>query len=63
MKEEMSRRQFKNSPNNLKSNMKTTEPSELTRGVHEHPNLKEIEKTDIMKVIESLKQEVKNSNG
>ena len=56
----MDRRQCKNFSNNLKNNMITPEPSEHTTGRLEHPN-QEIEKIDIMKVIESLKQDVKNS--
>ena len=38
--------------------MITPEPSKHTRGRFEHPNPEEVEKIDIMKAIESLKQEV-----
>ena len=61
MKKEIGRCQCKNSSNNLKSNTKTPEPNELTTGGLEQPNPEEVEKIDIMKVIESLKQEMKNS--
>ncbi len=57
----MGRRQGKNSPNNLKGNMKTPEPNDLTTEVFEHPNTEEVGKIDFMKAIESLKQHVKNA--
>ena len=57
----MGRRQGKNSPNNLKNNMKTPEPNDLTTEGLEHPNTEEVEKIDFMKAIESLKQHVKNA--
>ena len=45
--------------------MKTPEPSKHTTGRLEHPNPEEVEEIDfkcnIMNVIESLKQDVKNS--
>ena len=37
------------------------EPSKHTTGRLEHPNPEEVEEIDIMKVIESLKEDVKNS--
>ena len=57
----MGRRQSKNSSNNLKSNMKTPEPSKLTTGGLEHPNPEEAKEIDIMNLIESLKSEAKYS--
>ena len=60
----MGRCQYKNSSNNLKNNI-TSGSSEQTKGRLEHPNPEDVEEIDfkhsIMKVIESLKQEVKNS--
>ena len=41
--------------------MKTPEPSELTTEGLEYPNPEEVEKIDIRKAIESLKQDMKNS--
>ena len=41
--------------------MITPESSEHTIERLKHPNLEEVEKIDIMKVIETLKQDVKNS--
>ena len=41
--------------------MITPESSEQATGRLEHPNPEEVEEIDIMKVIESLKQDVKNS--
>ena len=58
MKEEMGRCQCKNSSNNLKNNL-TPESSEHTTGRLEHPHPEEVEKIDIVKVIQSLKQDVK----
>ena len=61
----MGRCQCKNSSNNLKNNIITPESSEHTTGRLEYPNPEEVEEIDfkhnIMKVIESLKQDVKNS--
>ena len=50
--------------NNLKSNLITPESSEHTSGRLEHPNPEDVQEIDfkrnIMKMIESLKQDVKN---
>ncbi|KAK7807248.1 hypothetical protein U0070_003248 [Myodes glareolus] len=59
--EEMGRRQGKNSSNNLKSNMKTPDPNDLTKEGLEPLNPEEVEKSAIMKAIESLKQDMNNS--
>ena len=56
----MGRRQCKNSPHNLKNNMKPQEPSNPTTGGHEHVN-QEVEKMDFMKEIDVLKQHIKNA--
>ena len=56
----MDRHQCKNSSNILKNNMITPEPSDHTTVRLEYPNPEEVEKINIMKAIESLKQEVKN---
>ena len=62
LKEVMDRHQCKNSSNNLKNNMITPESREHTTGWCEHPNPEEVEEIDIkrniMKVIESHKQDV-----
>ncbi|KAK7815479.1 hypothetical protein U0070_005591 [Myodes glareolus] len=61
----MGRHQCKNSSSNLKSNMITPESSEHARGRLEHPNPEEVEEIDfkcnVMKVLETIKQDVKNS--
>ena len=57
----MGRRQGKNSSNNLKNNMKTPDPSDLTTEGLEHPIPEEVENSVIMKAIESLKQGMNNS--
>ena len=57
----MSRRQGKNSSKNLKDNMKTPDPSDLTTEGLEHPVPEEVENSVIMKAIESLKQGMNNS--
>ena len=61
----MDRHQGKNSSDNLKSNMITAESSEHATGRLEHPNPEEVEEMDfkrnLMKMMETLKQEVKNS--
>ena len=57
----MGRRQGKNSSNNLKNNMKTPDPSDLTTEGQERPIPEEVENSVIMKAIESLKQGMNNS--
>ena len=57
----MGRRQSKTSSNNLKNNMKTPDPNDPTTEVFEHSNPDEVEKSAIMKAIESLKQDMNNS--
>ena len=57
----MGRHQCKNSLNNLKNNRKPPEPSDSTTGGHEHLNQEEVEKMESMKVIDILKQHVKNA--
>ena len=57
----MGRRQGKNSYNNLKNNMKIPNPNDPTVEGLEHLNPEEVEKSAIMKAIESLKQDMKNS--
>ena len=57
----MGRRQGKISSNNLKNNMKTPDPRDLTTEGLEHPILEEVENNVIMKAIESLKQGMNNS--
>ena len=57
----MGRHQGKNSPNNLKNNMKTPEHNDLTTEGLEHTNTEEVEKIDFMKAIESIKKHVKNA--
>ena len=57
----MGRHQGKNSSNNLKNNMKTPEPSDLTTQGLEHPIPEEVENSVIMKVIEALKQDMNKS--
>ena len=61
MKEEIGRRQGKTSSNNLKNNMKTPYPNDPTIEGLEHSNPDEVEKSAIMKAIESLKQDMNNS--
>ena len=56
----MGRHLGKNSSNNLKNNMKTPDPSDLTTEGLENPIL-EVENSIIMKAIESLKQDMNNS--
>ncbi|KAK7812533.1 hypothetical protein U0070_014866 [Myodes glareolus] len=56
LKEEMGRRQDKNSSHNLKNNKKTPDHSELMTEGLEHPIPEEVENSVIMKAIESLKQ-------
>ena len=64
LKEEMGRHQCKNSSNYLKNNI-LSESNKHTTGRLQYPNSEEVEEIDlkhnIMKVIESLKQDVKNS--
>ena len=61
----MGRRQCKNSFNILKSNMITPESNEHTTGRLEHTNPEEVEeinfKRNLVKMMETLQQEVKNS--
>ena len=57
----MGRRQGKNSSNNLKNNMKTPDPNDPTIEGLEPLNSEEVEKSAIMKAIESLKQDMNNS--
>ena len=61
--DEMGRRQYKNSSNNLKGNMTSPESREHETRRIEHPTPEEIEEIDskwiFMKIIEELKQEVK----
>ena len=57
----MGRRQGKTSSNNLKNNMKTPDPKDPTTEGFEHSNPDEVEKSAIMKAIESLKQDMNNS--
>ena len=57
----MGRRQGKTSSNNLKYNMKTPDPNDPTTEGLEHLNPEEVEKSTIMKAIESLKQDMNNS--
>ena len=63
LKEEMGRCQCKNSPNNLKGNMSSPESRDPEIRIV-HPTPEEIEEIDskvnYMKIIEDLKQEVKN---
>ncbi|KAK7816496.1 hypothetical protein U0070_007913 [Myodes glareolus] len=59
--EEMGRCQGKTSSNNLKNNTKTPDPNDPTIEGLEHLNPEEVEKSDIMKAIESLKQDMNNS--
>ena len=61
MIEEMGRRQGKTSSNNLKNNMKISDPNDPTTEGLEHSNPDEVEKSAIMKAIESLKQDMNNS--
>ncbi|KAK7800993.1 hypothetical protein U0070_010263 [Myodes glareolus] len=58
---EMGRRQGKTSSNNLENNMKTPDPKDPTIEGLEHLNPEEVEKSAIMKAIESLKQDMNNS--
>ena len=51
----------KNSSNNLKNNMKTPDPRDHTIEGLEHFNPEEVEKSAIMKAIESIKQDMDNS--
>ena len=64
LKEEMGRLQCKNFSNNLKGNMTTPDSRDHSTRRLEHPIPKEVEEIDfkqnIMKIIEDLKQEVKN---
>ena len=59
----MGRHQCKNSSNNLKGNMTSTESRDHKTRRTEHPTPEEIEEIDskwnVMKIIEELKQEVK----
>ena len=57
----MGRRQGKISSNNLKNNMKTPEQKDPKIEGLEHSNPEEVEKSAIMKAIESLKQDMNNS--
>ena len=57
----MGRRQGKNSSNNLKNNMKTPDPNDPTIEGLKTLNSEEVEKSAIMKAIESLKQDMNNS--
>ena len=57
----MGRRQGKNSSNNLKNNLKISDPSDLTTEGLEHPIPEEVENSVILKAIESLKQGMNNS--
>ena len=57
----MGRRQSKTSSNNLKNNMKTPDSNDPTIEGLEHLNPGEVEKSAIMKAIESLKQDMNNS--
>lgn len=65
LEEEMGRHQYNNTFNNLKGSMVTPESSGLMTGRSEYPNPEEAEKNDLkynfMKVIETLKEETKNS--
>ena len=65
LKEEMGRRQCKNSSNNLKNSTITPECRDHATRRLEHPIPEEVEEIDfkrnIMKVIKYLKQDVKNS--
>ena len=61
MNEEMGRCQGKTSSNNLKNNMKTPDPNDPTTEGLEHSNPEEVEKSAIMKAIESLKQDMNNA--
>ena len=63
LKEE-NRHQCRNSSNTLKRNMVTPEPSSHTTGRLDHPNTEVEEnnfKCNFMKMMETFKQEVKNS--
>ena len=57
----MGRRQGKTSSNNLKNNMKTPDSNDPAREGLEHSNPEEVEKCAIMKAIEALKRDMKNS--
>ncbi|KAK7800720.1 hypothetical protein U0070_011240 [Myodes glareolus] len=57
----MGRCQGKNSSNNLKNNMKSSDPNDPTIEGLEHLNPEEVGKSAIMKAIESLKQDMNNS--
>ncbi|CAO2638382.1 LINE-1 retrotransposable element ORF1 protein [Lemmus lemmus] len=61
----MGRRQCKNSSNILKSNMATPESSGHTTRRLDHPNPEEVEgnnsKCNFMKIMETFKEEVRNS--
>ena len=57
----MGRRQGKTSSNNQKNNMKTPDPNDPTTEGFEHSNPDEVEKSLIMKAIESIKQDMNNS--
>ena len=61
----MDRCQCKNSSNNLKSNMVTSEPSDHTTGRLDHLNPEEAEQNDFkcnfMRMMDSFKEEMTNS--
>ena len=57
----MGRRKGKTLSNNLKNNMKTPDPNDPTIEGPEPLNSEEVEKSTIMKAIESLKQDMNNS--
>ena len=57
----MGRHQGKTSSNNLKNNMKTPDSNDPTIEGLEHLNPEEVEKSAIMKAIESLKQDMNSS--
>ena len=57
----MGRHQGKTSSNNLKNNIETPDPSDLTTEGLEHPIPEEVENSVIMKAIESLKHGMNNS--
>ena len=63
--DDMGRHQCKDSSNNLKRNIVTPESSEHAKGRLKHSNIDEVKeinfKCNLMKMMEPLKQEVKNS--